>query len=218
MSLSTTSHAAPASAAPALYDKRLLRGALGLAVLSVAGFGFLYSLAGVGMGQALFRSAANGSLIVRNGTVIGSVLVAQPFGNDRYFQPRPSAADHQPMAAAGSNQARTNPEMRKRVEEARAAVAGREKVDPSEVPSDLVTQSGSGFDPHISPQAAAIQVQRVARTRGIAAEVVAGLVAQHTEPPKWGVLGQSRVNVLQVNLALDRLAATAPSTLSAPVK
>lgn len=208
MAISTTSNTTPASIAPALFDKGLLRGSIGLAVLSVAGFGFLYSLAGVGLGQIMFPVAANGSLIERNGKVIGSALVAQPFNNDRYFQPRPSAAEYQPMAAAGSNQARTNPEMRKRVEEAVAAVASREHVEPVKVPSDLVTQSGAGFDPHISPQAAEIQVQRVARARGIMPQAVIGLVAEHTQAPQLGMLGQPRVNVLELNLALDSLAAS----------
>lgn len=200
------------SAAPAtgIFDKGLLRGSLGLAVLSFLGLGLLYPLAGVGLGQVLFPTTANGSLIERDGKVLGSSLVAQPFSADRYFTSRPSAADHQPMATAGSNQARTNPEMRQRVEMAVAAVASREGVDPARVPSDLVTQSGAGFDPHVSPQAAEIQVQRVARARNLSAEEVTELVARHTEGPQLGVLGQPRVNVLELNLALDSMVAATP--------
>ncbi|MGB3376834.1 MAG: potassium-transporting ATPase subunit C, partial [Microbacterium sp.] len=100
-----------------------------MSILTLAGFGFLYSLAGVGIGQALFQDASNGSLVERNGRVVGSALVAQPFIGDRYFQPRPSAANYNPMALAGSNQARTNPDLRKRLEDARAAIARREGVE-----------------------------------------------------------------------------------------
>lgn len=181
----------------------VLRGSIGLAVLSIAGFGFLYTLAGVGLGQALFPAAANGSLIARDGQVIGSSLVAQPFASDRYFASRPSAVGYQPMSAGGSNQARTNPELRKRVDDALAAVASREGVDPSSVPGDMVTQSGGGFDPHTSVQGAAIQVQRVARARGLEPAAVAKLVARHTQEKQLGMLGQARVNVLELNLALD---------------
>jgi potassium-transporting ATPase KdpC subunit len=184
-------------------DRGTWRGAIGLAVLSLAGFGFLYSLAGVGLGQLLFRDAADGSLLRERGRVVGSSLVAQPFAGDRYFQPRPSAAGHDPMAMAGSNQARTNPELRRRLEAARAAVAQREGVPPGQVPSDLFTQSGSGIDPHISPEAAALQVARVARARGLTVEALRRVVAGHTEPPQFGVLGAARVNVLTLNLALD---------------
>lgn len=185
-------------------DHGLLRASLGLTVLSLAGFGFLYALAGVGIGQMLFSDAANGSLIERNGRVLGSALIAQPFADDRYFQSRPSAAAYNPMAAAGSNQARTNPELVKRVNETIASIAQREGVTSTDVPSDLVTQSGSGLDPHISPQSAAIQIARVAQARGLSAKDVASLVARYTEAPQLGMLGQPRVNVLELNLALDQ--------------
>ncbi len=198
---------APAAAHPPLADNGAVRGALGLTALSLVVFGFVYSLVGVGIGQALFPDAANGSLVQREGKVLGSTLVAQPFAGDGYFQPRPSAAGYNLMSLAGSNQARTNPDLRKRLEETRAAIAKREGVQPSAVPGDLVTQSGGGIDPHVSPQAAAIQVARVARARGLAASVVEGLVRQHTEDRQLGVLGQPRVNVLGLNLALDALKA-----------
>jgi K+-transporting ATPase ATPase C chain len=184
-------------------DRGLLRGALGLAFVSLLVFGGLYTLLGVGLGQALFPSAANGSLIERGGRVVGSSLVAQPFGDARYFQSRPSAAGHDPMAASGSNQARTHPELRERIARARAAVASREGVDPAAVPGELVTASGSGLDPHIGPAAAAIQVARVARARGLTPEAVQALVDRHTEPRQFGLLGEPRINVLELNLALD---------------
>lgn len=192
---------------PAVSDRGLLRGAIGLAMASLLGFGLLYPLAGVGLGQALFPHPANGSLIERNGQVVGSSLVAQPFDDARYFQSRPSAAGFNPMALSGSNQARTNPDLRQRIEQARATVAAREGVDPAAVPGDLVTQSGGGIDPHISPEAAAIQIERVARARGIDRTVVEGLVVRHTEQPQFGLLGQPRVQVLALNLALDALTA-----------
>lgn len=211
MSFHNTSPGSALSAGhvPAVSDQGLLRGAIGLAIVSLLGFGVLYPLAGVGLGQALFPQPANGSLIERDGQVVGSSLVAQPFADARYFESRPSAAGFNPMGVSGSNQARTNPDLRKRVEEARAAVAARDGVDPAAVPSDLVTQSGGGIDPHISPAAAAIQVERVARARGIGRDVVEGLVARHTEQRQLGLLGQPRVNVLALNLALDALAAPA---------
>lgn len=199
----------PASSAPAISDKGLLRGSISLAIISLVGFGLLYPLAGVGLGQALFPDTANGSLIERDGKVLGSSLVAQPFTDTRYFQPRPSAANYDPMAVAGSNQARTNPGLRTRIDEARTGAAQRDGVDPSAVPSDLVTQSGGGIDPHISPQAAAIQADRVARARGLGRDVVAGLIARYTEDKQLGLLGQPRVNVLELNLALDAAASSA---------
>ena len=195
---------ATATPAPVVVDDRgAWRGAIGLAVLTLAGFGFLYALAGVGIGQALFPATANGSLLERGGHTVGSTLVAQPFAGEGYIQPRPSAAGYDPMALAGSNQARTNPDMRKRIDEARAAIAQREGVAPAAVPGDLFTQSGGGIDPHISPEGAAIQSARVARARGLDREVVARLVAGHTEGRQLGLLGAPRVNVLELNLALD---------------
>lgn len=184
-------------------DQGALRGAIGLTILSLAGFGFLYSLAGVGIGQALFPATANGSVIERGGQVVGSALVAQPFTGESYFHPRPSAAGYNLMALAGSNQARTNPDLRKRLDETRAAIAQREGVAPADVPGELFTQSGGGIDPHISPEGAAIQVARVARVRGLAPDAVHQLVDTHTEGRQFGVLGAPRVNVLQLNLALD---------------
>lgn len=194
---------------PTTADGGLVRGALGLTVLSLAAFGFLYSLAGVGIGQGLFPAQAQGSLIERQGVVIGSALVAQPFVGERYFQPRPSAAGYDPMALSGSNQARTNPELRRRIEADRAAVAQREGIPPAQVPGELITQSGSGIEPHISVQGAAIQIRRVARARGLDPAEVERLVAAHTEAPQLGVFGPPRVHVLSLNLALDALGAPA---------
>lgn len=181
----------------------VLRASAGLSLVSLLVFGLAYSLVGTGIGRLVFPATATGSVIERDGKVVGSALAAQPFVDDRYFSPRPSAAGYDVMALAGSNQARTNPDMRKRVEEARAAVAARENVDPASVPGDLVTQSGGAIDPHISPQAARIQVARVARARGMAAAEVESLLDAHTGAPQFGLFGQPRVNVLELNLALD---------------
>ncbi|WP_372012787.1 potassium-transporting ATPase subunit KdpC [Pseudoxanthomonas sp. 10H] len=181
----------------------LLRGASGLSLVTLLGFGLAYSLVGVGLGQLLFPHAASGSLVERGGRVVGSTLVAQPFAGEGYFQPRPSAAGYDLMALAGSNQARTNPDLRARIDAARDAVAAREGVPAARVPGDLVTQSGGAIDPHISPQAAALQVARVARARGLDPGVVEAQVRARTEPPQWGLFGQARVNVLELNLALD---------------
>ena len=109
------------------------------------------------------------------------------------------------MAVSGSNQARANPDLRSRVNAEKAAVALRENIKPEQIPSDMITQSGSGSDPDISPRAALIQIERVARARGVSSASVADLVQTHTQGPQWRVLGQSRVNVLALNLALDAL-------------
>lgn len=200
----------------AVADRGVWRGAIGLTVLSLAGFGFLYSLAGVGIGQAMFPATAGGSIVELDGKVIGSELVAQPFVSEQYFQPRPSSANYNTMSLAGSNQARTNPDMRKRLEETRSAVAQREGIELSAVPNDLITQSGGGIDPHISPQGAAVQIARVARARDLELNIVEGLVAQYTENKQFGLLGQPRVNVLELNLALDALPSPASRAPAAP--
>ncbi len=192
-----------ASASASAATPGALRPSLMLAAVSLLGFGLLYSLTGTGLGRTLFPDQATGSLIEREGRVIGSSLVAQPFTGDRYFQSRPSAANYDTMALAGSNQARTNPDLRARIDEARATVAARERVAPSDVPGDLVTQSGGGIDPHLSPAAVRIQIARVARARGVDAATIERLVASHTEAPQFGVLGAPRINVLELNLALD---------------
>lgn len=189
----------------ALQERIGLRAPLLFAVVIIAVFGLLYSLAGTALGRVLFPAQATGSLIEREGRVVGSALVAQPFADARYFQARPSAANYDPMAAAGSNMARSNPDLRKRIAEAVATVAKRDGIAPADVPMDLVTQSGGGMDPHISPAGARVQVARVARARGLDPAEVRKLVDAATEAPQFGLLGQPRVNVLRLNLALDAL-------------
>lgn len=200
----TSSFHAPATAHAAVpEDRTSLRGALVFTAVILLGFGLLYSLVGAVLGRALFSHQATGSIVTVDGRARGSELVAQPFADARYFQPRPSAAGYDPMAAAGSNLARSNPDLRKRIAELTHEVARREGIAPSQVPADLVTQSGSGMDPHLSPAAVQVQVARVARARGLGDAEVAALAARHVEAPTLGVLGEPRVNVLELNLALD---------------
>ena len=182
-----------------------LRGSLGLALVALLGMGLLYSLTGAGLGRMLFPRQAAGSIVERDGHAVGSSLVAQPFTDARYFQPRPSAANYDPMAAAGSNQARSNPDLRKRIDEATAAVAKRDGIAVADVPAELVTQSGSGMDPDLSPAGVQVQVARVAAARKLPPGAVARLVAEHTQARQFGLLGEPRVNVLELNLALDAL-------------
>ena len=181
-----------------------LRASLGLTIMALGLCGFVYSAAATGLGQMLFPEQANGSLIVENNQVIGSRLVAQPFAQVQYFHPRPSAANYDPMAMAGSNMARTNPELQKVIEARLNQISAHEQIEKSKIPADLVTASGSGIDPEISVQSAMIQVKRIAHARHMPEQEVEKLIQAHTVQPTFGILGQARVNVLELNLALDR--------------
>jgi len=177
--------------------------ALRFAIAAIVLAGLVFPLFATAVGQALFPTQARGSLIDRDGVAVGSSLVAQPFAADKYFQPRPSAASFDPRAMSGSNWAPSNPALRERIEASSKSIGAREGVAADTIPVDLVTASGSGIDPHISPAAARLQAARVAKARGLSlAEVQASIVA-NTLAPTFGILGQSRVNVLQLNLALD---------------
>ncbi|KFA91660.1 potassium-transporting ATPase subunit KdpC [Archangium violaceum] len=180
-----------------------LRAALVTLVLT----GVLYPLAVTGLSQALFHEEANGSLVTHEkGQVVGSALIGQGFSRPGYFQPRPSAAGNGYDAAAsgGSNLGPTSQKLRDRA----VAEAGRLRQEnpdaPGPVPAELVTTSGSGLDPHLSPEAVRWQVPRVASARHVAPERILAVVDAHTEGRTLGMLGEPRVNVLQLNLALDR--------------
>jgi K+-transporting ATPase ATPase C chain len=170
--------------------------------------GLIYPLAVTGLCQVFFRDKANGSLITVNGQVVGSELIGQNFTRAEYFQPRPSAAGndgYDPTASGGSNLGPTN---KKLIDRVQASVDKFHKDNPGyqgAIPSDLLTASGSGLDPHISPASAEVQADRVAKARGASTDRIRALIASHTEGRDLGFLGEPRVNVLLLNLDLDRM-------------
>ncbi|WP_337243846.1 potassium-transporting ATPase subunit KdpC [Luteimonas sp. gir] len=191
------------TAFPSSHPAGLLRPALGLALVTLLVAGLGYALLATGLGRVLFPAQAQGSLLERDGRIVGSALVGQPFAGARWFVPRPSAAGYDPMAMAGSNLSRGNPALRAEIAAARQAIAAREGVAAVDVPDELITRSGSGIDPHIGPAAARVQVARVAAARGLDPARVQALVDAHTQGPTFGLFGAARVNVLSLNLALD---------------
>jgi len=177
-----------------------------LVVLSVL-TGIAYPLVMTGIAQVAFPHAANGSLIVVDGKTVGSDLVGQFFDDPKYFWSRPSATSPQPYngaSSSGSNQGPTNPALADAVKDRIKALRDADPDNKAPVPVDLVTASGSGLDPNISVAAAQYQLPRVARVRGLSAEKVQRLLDENTEGRTFGVLGEPRVNVLALNLALDR--------------
>jgi K+-transporting ATPase ATPase C chain len=168
--------------------------------------GVIYPLVVTGIAQTVFPFQANGSLIVKDGKAVGSALIGQPFDDPKYFWGRPSAtspfADNA-ASSAGSNLSPTNQELVKAVQGRVDALRAADPGNTVPVPVDLVTASGSGLDPHISPAAALYQAPRVARERKLDPQAVRQLVARHTEGRTFGILGEPRVNVLALNLALD---------------
>ena len=173
-------------------------------------FGLLYPLVVTMFSQWIFPHQANGSLVMKDGKVIGSKLIAQAFTGDQYFHPRPSAAGngYDPTSSSGSNLAPTNQALVTRVQQ---DVAKLQKENPgAAIPADLVTTSGSGLDPDISPAAADFQIPRVAKARGMSSDDLRRIVARHAQPRQLGLLGEPRVNVLELNLDLDASAPLKP--------
>jgi K+-transporting ATPase ATPase C chain len=204
----------PSAAALLSIAGRQLLVALRVLLLMTVVLGIGYPLVILGAGHAVAPTAANGSIITDStGTVVGSSLIGQHFDDPRFFAGRPSAAGdgYDAMASSGSNLAADSPDLLALVQQRRAAIAAADGVDPADVPPDAVTASGSGLDPDISPAYAQIQVNRVASARGIPAQEVQALVEQNTAGRLLGFIGEERVNVLQLNLALDRLAASGTS-------
>jgi len=164
--------------------------------------GIVYPVVITGLAQVLFKDKANGQLIVANGNVVGSRIIGQAFTGSGYFHSRPSVAGNG-YDAANSSASNLGPTNKQLLDRVKASVAGEGWDSSRLVPVDLVTTSGSGLDPHITPGAAEFQVPRVAKERGIAAAELRRLVAKHTEGRQWGFLGEPRVNVLELNLELD---------------
>ncbi len=168
--------------------------------------GIAYPLLATGIGQAVFSKQVNGSVIEARGRAVGSELLGQPFSGPQYFWSRPSATGPYPYngaASSGSNQGPTNPALKAAVESRIAALRVADPGNQAPIPVDLVTASGSGLDPHISPAAAAYQLARVARVRQLPEADIRKLIAQATQHRSFGVLGEPRVNVLRLNLLLD---------------
>ena len=188
--------------------KTLLRPALSLFVLLTAVTGLVYPLVVTGIAKLVFPEAADGSLIVSNGQAVGSRLIGQNFTDPRYFWGRPSATSPQPYnasASSGSNQGPLNPALSDAVKGRIDALKAADPDNTRAIPADLVNASASGLDPHISPTAAEYQVERVARARKLDPSAVKALVNNNTENRQWSVFGEPRVNVLELNIALDSL-------------
>ena len=186
--------------------KNLLRSTLSLFVLLSLVTGLVYPFVVAGIAKTVFPEAANGSLIVKDGKAIGSLLIGQNFSDPRYFWGRPSATAPMPYNAAasgGSNQGPLNPALVDAVKDRIEALKAADPGNPLPIPADLVMASASGLDPHLSPAAAAYQASRVAYARQLDPETLRAMINQYTTGRQWGVFGEPRVNVLELNLALD---------------
>jgi K+-transporting ATPase ATPase C chain len=187
---------------------RLTRPALSLLIVMTVVVGVLYPLVVTLVAKVAFRSEADGSLVYRDGKLVGSTLIGQSFSDPAHFWGRPSATTPQPynaQSSSGSNLGPLNPALLKQVEDNVKALRAADPGNRQPVPVDLVTASASGLDPHITPAAAHYQAARVARARKLPLGQVEALIVAHEESPTLGLLGERRVNVLELNLALDRL-------------
>lgn len=182
----------------------LWRASIGLVVVGFVLSGALYSTASVSVAQLIFPEQANGSLIERDGKIIGSSLVGQQIKSAAYFQSRPSASNYSVDGMSGSNLAVSNPQLQKQIRERSIAFVQSNQIGGAQVPDDMITASGSGIDPDISPEAAQLQIKRVAQQRRLGEQEVRQLVMQYTQTPQFGLYGKPRVNVLKLNLALDQ--------------
>jgi potassium-transporting ATPase KdpC subunit len=179
---------------------------LGVFVLFALLTGLAYPLLITGISQAAFKSKADGSLVQLNGTTVGSSLIGQEFDGQQYFHGRPSAGDYDAMASGASNLGPTNDLLTEAIQEKANQIREENGLDPGAIlPADLVTASASGLDPDISPESALLQVERVAAARSLSENVILELVKDHIAKRQLGLLGQPRVNVLELNLALDRI-------------
>ncbi|ENX53040.1 MULTISPECIES: potassium-transporting ATPase subunit KdpC [Acinetobacter] len=186
----------------------MLRPSLGLILVGFLVAGVLYSAVSVSIAQLIFPKQANGSLIQLDGRIVGSSLVGQNFVAEQYFHGRPSAVSYNVDGMAGSNLAVSNPDLQKQMKERTVQFAHNNHISEQQVPNDMVTASGSGIDPDISPESALLQVKRVAQQRHLAEQQLRDLVQQQIQPAQLSLYGQARVNVLQLNLALDQLSST----------
>lgn len=198
----------PAQSMAASLIEQVRPAIVGLVLLTLI-TGFLFPAAVFGVGRALFPDQADGSLVRRGGVVVGSRLIGQGFGRPEYFQPRPSAAGngYDASQSSGTNLSPTNPKLIAAIGQAAQDYRKANGLAPGAVvPIDAVTSSASGLDPNISPENAALQVPRVAKARGVSEDVVSRLVAEHTEGRQLGFMGAPRVDVLELNVALDQTA------------
>lgn len=202
--------------------RRQLRPAISVTIVLMLITGLVYPMLVTGFAQILFPRQANGSLVLRDNRVIGSALIGQRFSEPWYFHPRPSAAGagagYDPLASGGTNKGPTDRKLADTlIASAVASAVAEDGARRGAIPADLVTSSASGLDPDISPASAAAQVGRVARARDTDSAHVATIVARHVQPRQFGILGEPRVNVLALNLALDSTFARHATLRNSPV-